>query len=76
MVAGPQAGLDLLASLYADERMARHHRLHAVRGHLLEMAGDAAGAHSSYRTAARLTPSLPEQRYLEARAARLAGADH
>jgi predicted RNA polymerase sigma factor len=60
----------------AGRRLRRLRCLHAVRGHLLEMAGDAAGAHSSYRTAARLTLSLPEQRYLEARAARLAGADH
>ena len=70
MVRGPQAGLDLLAKLDADERMADHHRLHAVRAHLLEMAGDDAGARSSYRTAARRTTSAPERRYLEARAAR------
>jgi RNA polymerase sigma factor (sigma-70 family) len=71
MVRGPQAGLDLLGTLDADDRMARHHRLDAVRGHLLEMAGDRVAARSSYRTAARRTTSLPEQRYLEARAARL-----
>jgi RNA polymerase sigma factor (sigma-70 family) len=73
MVHGPQAGLDLLAPLDADPRTARHHRLAAVRGHLLEMAGDEAGARESYRLAARATTSLPEQRYLEARAARLSG---
>ena len=39
MVRGPDAGLDLLATLEADERMARHHRLHAVRAHLLELRG-------------------------------------
>jgi predicted RNA polymerase sigma factor len=71
MVNGPRAGLDLLATLDADERMAAHHRLDAVRAHLLEMAGDHAAARSGYRTAARRTTSLPEQRYLEARAARL-----
>jgi RNA polymerase sigma factor (sigma-70 family) len=74
MVDGPRAGLDLLAPLDADARMAGHHRLHAVRAHLLEMAGDTAGARAGYRTAARRTTSLPEQRYLEARAARLAPA--
>jgi RNA polymerase sigma factor (sigma-70 family) len=73
MVHGPQAGLDLLATLDADERMAGHHRLHAVRAHLQEMAGDVAAARASYRTAARGTTSLPEQRYLEGRAARLTG---
>jgi RNA polymerase sigma factor (sigma-70 family) len=71
MVNGPRAGLDLLATLDADERMAAHHRLDAVRAHLLEMAGDHAAARSGYRTAARRTTSLPEQRYLEARATRL-----
>ncbi|HEY3006304.1 MAG TPA: sigma-70 family RNA polymerase sigma factor [Kribbellaceae bacterium] len=71
MVEGPQAGLDLLAVLDADKRVAEHHRLEAVRAHLYEMAGDYASARSSYRAAARRTTSLPEQRYLESRAARL-----
>jgi predicted RNA polymerase sigma factor len=73
MVRGPRAGLDLLATLDADERMSAHHRLDAVRAHLLEMAGDHDAARATYRSAARRTTSLPEQRYLEARAARLAG---
>jgi predicted RNA polymerase sigma factor len=75
MVDGPQAGLDLLATLDADERMAGHHRLAAVRAHLLEMAGDHAAARAGYQLAARRTTSLPERRYLEERAARLAGDD-
>ena len=73
MVQGPRAGLDLLAILEADDRLSRHHRLDAVRAHLLEMAGDYVAARASYRAAARRTTSLPEQRYLEARAVRLAG---
>ena len=40
MVRGPEAGLELLATLDADDRMAGHHRLAAVRAHLQEMAGD------------------------------------
>ena len=72
-VQGPEAGLELLASLDNDDRMTGNHRVAAVRAHLLEMAGDEAAARSSYRDAARRTTSLPEQRYLEARAARLAG---
>jgi RNA polymerase sigma factor (sigma-70 family) len=71
MVRGARAGLDLVATLDADERMAAHHRLDAVRAHLLEMAGDHAAARSCYERAARRTTSLPEQRYLVARAARL-----
>jgi RNA polymerase sigma factor (sigma-70 family) len=73
MVRGPEAGLDLLASLEADGRLAGHHRVDAVRAHLLELAGDHAGARTHYETAARRTASLPERRYLEARAARLDG---
>jgi RNA polymerase sigma factor (sigma-70 family) len=71
MVHGPRTGLDLLATLDADDRLAAQHRLEAVRAHLLEMAGDTAAAADRYRSAARRTTSLPEQRYLETRAARL-----
>ncbi len=71
MVRGPTAGLDLLATLEGDDRLVGHHRLDAVRGHLQEMAGDRAGAKASYQAAAKRTTSLPEQRYLEERAARL-----
>ena len=74
MVEGAHAGLDLLEELGADERIAEDHRLHAVRAHLLEMAGDRKAARDSYRAAARRTTSLPKQRYLHARAARL--TDH
>jgi predicted RNA polymerase sigma factor len=74
MVDGPQAGLDMLATLESDDRLAGHHRLDAVRAHLLEMTGDLAGAQASYRVAARRTSSIPEQRYLESRAARLTEA--
>jgi RNA polymerase sigma factor (sigma-70 family) len=73
MVEGPRAGLQLLTTLETDDRVAAHHRLDAVRAHLLEMAGDHAAARAGYRSAARRTTSLPEQRYLEARAARLTG---
>jgi predicted RNA polymerase sigma factor len=71
MVRGPRPGLDLLGKLEADERLAADHRLHAARGHLLEMAGDRAAARDSYQAAAQRTTSFPQQRYLHARAARL-----
>jgi RNA polymerase sigma factor (sigma-70 family) len=71
MVRGPRAGLDLLETLDGDERISTHHRLEAVRAHLLEMAGDRTEALASYRTAARRSTSLPERRYLETRAARV-----
>jgi predicted RNA polymerase sigma factor len=71
LVRGPRSGLELLAQLDGDERMADHHRLVAVRAHLLEMDGERDAALDCYREAARRTTSLPEQRYLEGRAARL-----
>jgi RNA polymerase sigma factor (sigma-70 family) len=71
MVHGPRAGLALLGTLETDERMANNHRLEAVRGHLLEMAGEVEAARESYHKAARMTASLPEQRYLALKAARL-----
>jgi RNA polymerase sigma factor (sigma-70 family) len=70
-VHGPRAGLALLGTLDTDERMARNHRVEAVRGHLLDLAGDPVGARESYLRAARMTASLPEKRYLALRAARL-----
>ncbi|HJW61982.1 MAG TPA: DUF6596 domain-containing protein, partial [Actinomycetes bacterium] len=72
MARGPHEGLDLLGKLEADERIADDHRFHAVRAHLLEMAGDRAGARDAYEAAARRTTNLPQRRYLHGRAARLA----
>jgi RNA polymerase sigma factor (sigma-70 family) len=72
MADGPAAGLALLAAL--EQPLAGHHRLYAVRGHLLEMAGEQQAAIEDYRAAASRTASLPEQRYLLDRAARLAQA--
>jgi RNA polymerase sigma factor (sigma-70 family) len=71
MVHGPTAGLALLGTLDTDERMTHTHRLEAVRAHLLEQSGDLAAARDCYQRAARLTASLPEQRYLTRRAAEL-----
>jgi predicted RNA polymerase sigma factor len=76
MVRGPRAGLDLLAGLEGDPRIATGHRLPAVRAHLLEMAGDRPAAREAYLAAARRATSLPRQRYLHAQAARLAGRGH
>ena len=71
MVRGPQAGLNLLATLDGDARLRDTHRVEAVRAHLLELAGERQAALAAYRSAARRTTSLPEKRHLEARAARL-----
>ncbi len=74
MVHGPRAGLAELDTLSADPRLAGHHRLTAVRAHLLELAGDLGAARAGYELAARATLSTPEQRHLRQRAARLPAA--
>ena len=71
MVHGPSAGLKLLDNLDTDRRLTGHHRLHAVRAHLLELAGDHQAAITHYRIAANRTTSLPERNYLILQAARL-----
>ncbi|HEY0714113.1 MAG TPA: sigma-70 family RNA polymerase sigma factor [Polyangia bacterium] len=73
MVQGPRAGLDLLDAVASDARMKDHHRVAAVRAHLLERAGDREAAIAHYEEAAARTTSLPEQRYLLAQASRLRG---
>jgi RNA polymerase sigma factor (sigma-70 family) len=70
MVHGPTKGLELVDALKADARVADHHRWHAVRAHLLEMAGDHDGAINHFRAAAGKTGSLPERDYLLMQAAR------
>jgi RNA polymerase sigma factor (sigma-70 family) len=72
MVQGPGAGLALLDGL--DERLGDHHRIHSVRAHLLEQAGDTDAAVAEFRAAARRTTNLREQHYLATEAARLATA--
>ena len=71
MVRGPAAGLELLDALDADGRLKGHHRLDAVRAHLLEMAGDDQAAIAHYGVAAGRTTSVPERNYLITQAARL-----
>ncbi|SER15259.1 RNA polymerase sigma factor [Microlunatus flavus] len=68
---GPEPGLAVLDPLLADPTMRRHHRTFAVQAHLLERAGRRDEAREAYATAARMTASIPEQRYLNARLARL-----
>ncbi|GGX41095.1 RNA polymerase sigma factor [Streptomyces fructofermentans] len=74
MAHGPRAGLAELDALEAESaELAANHRLDAVRAHLLERAGDTEAARAAYESAAGRTLSLPEQRYLRSRAARLGG---
>jgi RNA polymerase sigma factor (sigma-70 family) len=72
---GPTRGLALLDDLnqryHLDRETLTRQRERAVRAHLLEMTGDAAGAAAHYREAAALTDNQVEQRYLKHRADRL-----
>jgi RNA polymerase sigma factor (sigma-70 family) len=70
MVHGPGAGLALLDGL--GDRLGDHYRLHSVRAHLLEQAGDARGAIAEFEAAAARTTNLRERDYLMTKAARLA----
>ena len=56
---------------YADARINADRRFHAVRGHLLEMAGDCTAALEAYRAAARVATNLQQQRYLNQQVTRL-----
>lgn len=71
MADGPQTGLELLKPLDDDPRVAKGHRLPAVRAHLFEMTGDLSAAHASYELAASRAESIPERNYLLAKAAAL-----
>jgi predicted RNA polymerase sigma factor len=75
MVQGPAAGLELLGTLAADGRLANTHRLDAVRGHLLELAGQAPAAVRAYQAAANRTTNTAERNYLLTRAASLRDSD-
>jgi RNA polymerase sigma factor (sigma-70 family) len=74
-VHGPTAALVVVGTLDDDARAAHSHRVDAVRGHLLEQAGDHVAARASYLRAARVTASVPEQRYLLLKAAGLHAVD-
>jgi RNA polymerase sigma factor (sigma-70 family) len=70
MVRGPAAGLAELDDAAADPALSGHHRVDAVRAHLLDELGDREAARECYLRAAQRTRSLPERRYLLARAMR------
>ncbi|WP_239159026.1 RNA polymerase sigma factor [Winogradskya humida] len=63
MTRGPRAGLAALD----EAALTGHHRIDAVRAHLLELAGDLPAAREHYAAAARGTLSAAEKRYLESK---------
>lgn len=68
MVRGPAAALAELNGVAADPALRGHHRVDAVRAHLLDELGDHDAAREYYLRAAQRTRSLPERRYLLGRA--------
>lgn len=70
-VHGPATALEQLAEVAGEPALRGHHRVTAVRAHLLEKSGDRPAARAAYLEAARRTLSAPEQRYLTARATAL-----
>ncbi|KAA1420075.1 RNA polymerase sigma factor [Mumia zhuanghuii] len=75
MVHGPDAGLARLDALATDRRVAEGHRYLAARAHLLERRGDRDAARTAYEEAARRATALPQRRYLNAAALRLARSE-
>jgi len=69
MADGPAAGLASLNGL--ADRLGDHHRLHSVRAHLLELAGDTAAARTEFAAAAARTANRRERDYLTTKAAQL-----
>lgn len=70
MVRGPAAALAELDAAAADPALSGHHRVDAVRAHLLDELGDRDAAREHFLRAAQRTRSLPERRYLLERATR------
>jgi RNA polymerase sigma factor (sigma-70 family) len=69
MVHGPETGLQALER--AEPVLDRHHRIAAVRAHLLDLSGRGHEAREQYVLAAGLTLNLPERDYLTAQATAL-----
>ncbi|HEY5845592.1 MAG TPA: hypothetical protein VIT42_02260 [Microlunatus sp.] len=71
-----EAPLALLDTHEGNARLTGHHRLDAVRAHLLDRAGHPDAARAAFTAAARRTTSAPERRYLQQQAARLTPRTH
>jgi RNA polymerase sigma-70 factor, ECF subfamily len=68
MAEGPDAGLALVDELAASGELGGHHRLEAVRGHLLERLGRDEEAVFAFRAAGAATGNPAEAAYLTGRA--------
>ncbi|WP_353814911.1 RNA polymerase sigma factor [Agromyces sp. SYSU T00266] len=68
MVHGPDRALVDLESIALEPALAGHFRVHAVRGHLLALAGRPDEAREEFAVAARTALNATERRYLEGEA--------
>lgn len=75
-VEGAAAALAVVGHAAGHPRLAGHHRVHAVRAHLLAELGRHSEAADEYRAASRRTLSGPEQRYLLRQAINAESAAH
>jgi RNA polymerase sigma-70 factor, ECF subfamily len=64
---GPEAGLELLEPLLADQTLESYQPLHATHAELLRRAGDVPGAASAYERAIELSANAVERAELERR---------
>jgi RNA polymerase sigma-70 factor (ECF subfamily) len=71
MLAGPQAGLDLLDDLERDGRLVGYRYLPAARADLLRQLGRSADAAAAYRAALDLAANDAEREFLASRLAEL-----
>ncbi|HTW18732.1 MAG TPA: RNA polymerase sigma factor [Mycobacteriales bacterium] len=74
MVAGPQAGLDLVDAIAHSKELASYHLLPSVRGDLLEKLGRFDEARVEFERAAALSTNGRERELSQARARAAAGA--
>ncbi len=70
---GADAGLELLAPLLDDPKLARYQPLHATHAELLRRAGDDDGAARAFERAIELSANAVERAELERRRSALAG---
>ena len=71
MVAGPEAGLDAIDSLGADDVLADYPHLHSARADFLRRLGRRPEAAAAYRRAIDLVRNAPERAFLERRLSEL-----
>jgi RNA polymerase sigma-70 factor (ECF subfamily) len=68
---GPQAGIDLIETLFATNVLTQYYLAHAAHADFSVKLGLVSQARTSYQKALALVQQEPERRFLEARLASL-----